>query len=842
MTHNINEVVFKLNLKSTVRKPAEPTEQKLTQLDNWKLKSNVAWGLIQGSLHQHITTELEGSEAIQTTAPDVLWQSIQTKYHKKNWLQKWAIIIKLEVMHLKDYEDGRLYTAEFWGILYDIKCYNITTEDIVSLTFLNHLTHNLNLYTANISQKSRNQTAMPDTKDLFADFEQKFNQIIYNKKASVNTLYQKKDSSKQNKSLDKSKNNQNKGQESSKSNSKPTKKYESKKAWLTDQTCHHCNCKEHFIRDCSDNKKDKDLQGGESNLVAIIQIHTPACMPAVAGSEELMICDSGAHVHVFWNKSYFLNINSTSKSVIGPRGEDLGIQGIGTVCLEFNVNSVINTLTLKNALYTSLIMYNIMTTKSLKVKDFSVAIQKNNSALYGPDGMKLAILNAKHWFMVFQEVNKKQYTQAVSINIVSETFIDLWHCCLTHVNYFTIYKLSAVTEGVTISGSEAVCNLCSMVKVTQKVLCRPMTRAKEPLELVHTDLVGSVVITLTGECYYILFKNDYSDVIKVYGLKLKNQVYEKYIEYKALVKNHLKLTIKHLWTDNGTEYNNGQFTTTLKASGIQWEPSALYMQAQNSKAEWSHCTIMNMVKAVLIAQKLLKSLWIELVKACCYIWNQVSGVDPQTPYECFEGSWPDLSHLQVLKCKVFVTIPPEHRCNKLSAQFWQGVLVGYDGVNSYQVYSSLMKRVKTYCNVKFRKYETAHNTDISNKFQYAEFDKYEESETVEIDIPESINQNTSTEPSIESSIKVQDIGSPDAFQNVLPEPMNTSIAPCCSECNQQLICCWKDKFYYDFIHEIETLQCIAFISAIILSVNDDLKNLHEVMACEDWLLFQNVMN
>ena len=60
--------------------------------------------------------------------------------------------------------------------------------------------------------------------------------------------------------------------------------------------------------------------------------------------------------------------------MIGPRDEDLNIQGIGTVHLEFNVNDVINTLTFKNIFYTSLIMYNIMTTEFLKTKDFSVAI------------------------------------------------------------------------------------------------------------------------------------------------------------------------------------------------------------------------------------------------------------------------------------------------------------------------------------------------------------------------------------------------------------------------------------------------------------------------------------
>ena len=85
-----------------------------------------------------------------------------------------------------------------------------------------------------------------------------------------------------------------------------------------------------------------------------------------------------------------------------------------------------------------------------------------------------------------------------------------------------------------------------MVKATQKVSCRPITRAKKPLKLIHIDLVGSVTTTLTGEHYYILFKNDYSDVVKMYDLKSKNQIYEKYIEYKALVENHLKSTIKCL--------------------------------------------------------------------------------------------------------------------------------------------------------------------------------------------------------------------------------------------------------------------------------------------------------
>ena len=140
--------------------------------------------------------------------------------------------------------------------------------------------------------------------------------------------------------------------------------------------------------------------------------------------------------------------------------------------------------------------------------------------------------------------------------------------------------------------------------------------------------------------------------------------------------------------------------------------------------------------------------------------------------------------------------------------------------------------------MEFHEYETIYNTDINNKFQYTEFDEYKESETVEIDIPKSINQNMFTESSIEPFTEAQDID----FHNVSPKSMNTSITSHCSEYNQQLTYHWEDKFYYDSVHKIETLQHIVFIPAVTLPVNGDLKNLHKIIVYKDWLLFQNAIN
>ena len=51
------------------------------------------------------------------------------------------------------------------------------------------------------------------------------------------------------------------------------------------------------------------------------------------------------------------------------------------------------------------------------------------------------------------------------------------------------------------------------------------------------------------------------------------------------------------------------------------------------------------------------------------------------------------------------------------------------------MYNSLIKKIKIYCNVKFHKYKTFSITDkIDEEFQYEEFDKFEKTEIVKIDL------------------------------------------------------------------------------------------------------------
>ena len=77
---------------------------------------------------------------------------------------------------------------------------------------------------------------------------------------------------------------------------------------------------------------------------------------------------------MFQNKTYFIDLKSTNNVTVDFKSEDLSIQEIDTVCLQFNINRVINTLILHNVFYTSLIMFNIVSTESLKNKNFMIMI------------------------------------------------------------------------------------------------------------------------------------------------------------------------------------------------------------------------------------------------------------------------------------------------------------------------------------------------------------------------------------------------------------------------------------------------------------------------------------
>ena len=102
-------------------------------------------------------------------------------------------------------------------------------------------------------------------------------------------------------------------------------------------------------------------------------------------------------------------------------------------------------------------------------------------------------------------------------------------------------------------------------------------------------------------------------------MKNKDEVFSKFKEFKALIKNQTENKIKNFRSDNGREFTSNEFKELCKESGIKRELSTPYNPQQNGIAEQKNRTIMEAGKTMLHDQDLPMHLWVEASRTVVYV-------------------------------------------------------------------------------------------------------------------------------------------------------------------------------------------------------------------------------
>jgi hypothetical protein len=194
--------------------------------------------------------------------------------------------------------------------------------------------------------------------------------------------------------------------------------------------------------------------------------------------------------------------------------------------------------------------------------------------------------------------------------------------------------------------------------------------------------------SIRGYVYYVSFIDDYSHKTWIYFLKTKDEVFSKFKEFKALIENLSERKIKILMSDNGGEYTSKEFVNFCKDVGINRELTTPYNPQQNGVAERKNRTILEAVKTMIHDQDLPMCLWAEATMETIYVQNQLShsALGLKTPEEMFIGKKPEVSHLKIFGCPMFIHIPKEKR-NKLDPSGKKGIFVGYCEVSkAFRIY------------------------------------------------------------------------------------------------------------------------------------------------------------
>ena len=102
-------------------------------------------------------------------------------------------------------------------------------------------------------------------------------------------------------------------------------------------------------------------------------------------------------------------------------------------------------------------------------------------------------------------------------------------------------------------------------------------------------------------------------------LKAKNEVFEKFKEFKALIENLSDRRIKTLQSDNGREYTSKEFESFYKYAKIKRGLASPYNPQQNGIAERKNITIMEVVKTMIYDQDLPMHLWAKAARTVVYV-------------------------------------------------------------------------------------------------------------------------------------------------------------------------------------------------------------------------------
>ena len=114
----------------------------------------------------------------------------------------------------------------------------------------------------------------------------------------------------------------------------------------------------------------------------------------------------------------------------------------------------------------------------------------------------------------------------------------LWHCRLGHISETRISKLykENILDPYDYE-SLGTCESCLMGKMTKTPFSGHGERTTDLLGLVHSDVCGPMITQARGGySYFITFTDDLSRFGYVYLMKHKSEAFDKFKEYRSMVK------------------------------------------------------------------------------------------------------------------------------------------------------------------------------------------------------------------------------------------------------------------------------------------------------------------
>jgi hypothetical protein len=224
-----------------------------------------------------------------------------------------------------------------------------------------------------------------------------------------------------------------------------------------------------------------------------------------------------------------------------------------------------------------------------------------------------------------------------------------------------------------------VCETCQLGKQVKNPFPTQTNHVNfKPLEMIHSYVWTTKTKSIGGCRYYVNFIDDHTRKVWVYFMKHKGEMFQHFLNFKAMVEKEKGVSIKCIRTNGGGEYFSNEFNEYLKEHGIQRKYSCKYSPQHNGVVERKNIHIAEITCAMLNEKNLLNYFWVKVVATTIYIMNRtpIMAVHGMTPEEKFTGKKPDVSCLIMFGCIAYLHVPNE-KISKLDPKANKCIFIGY---------------------------------------------------------------------------------------------------------------------------------------------------------------------
>ena len=346
---------------------------------------------------------------------------------------------------------------------------------------------------------------------------------------------------------------------------------------------------------------------------------------------------------------------------------------------------------LRNVIYTPHLHTNcnLLSMTALDSEGFSITFSNQKAYITRRSDNLLWATGSLRSNLYFLDTLPHPSAFSLAPSLVDTQILETWHKRLGHLNTRGIHRLMRLSNGIKIGSPPSLERNADCVDCLKSAQHRlpshvPTQGASRKLQVVHCDTCGSMKVPAIGggELYFLIFVDDFTRMLWVYGLTAKSSAFEAFQHLVVHAERESGERFFALRSDNAGEFISSKMTSWCSERGIVLQTTQPYTPDMNGTAERVIRTIVEHASAMLWGSFLGLCFWYEAVKTAVYLKNRSPhSTRNKTPFELWTGTVPSLAHLRIFGCRCYALIPDKKR-SKWESHGGECLFMGYYFANN----------------------------------------------------------------------------------------------------------------------------------------------------------------